>query len=296
MHVSSFIIPVQYPFDFVSAATAHGWCQLAPMHWDAETETLVRGERLGSGRNILFSMRRLDEGLELTVRHDGEGLTEAERVEISQKTMTMLRLETDFTPFYELYSEMRGSSENILGKGHLLRSPTVFEDFMKTICTTNITWSGTRRMIGNLVDLLGEEIPFSDGARTFPSPEKIAAAPDSVFAACGFGYRAEYIRSSAQQIATGKLDMEAWQDESIPTGELKKRLLGMKGIGPYAASTMLMLLGRYDELAIDSEMKAFVIPRYFPGKSTVSERDIRGVYSGWGQWKYLAYWFDPTPK
>jgi hypothetical protein len=54
-----------------------------------------------------------------------------------------------------------------------------------------------------------------------------------------------------------------------------------------------MLLGRYEELAIDSEMRAFVRQRYFDGKHP-RDKEIRAVYEEWGRWRYLAYWFDPT--
>ncbi len=41
----------------------------------------------------------------------------------------------------------------------MLRSPSVFEDVVKTICTTNTAWSGTRKMTAALVDNLGVEAP-----------------------------------------------------------------------------------------------------------------------------------------
>ena len=44
------------------------------------------------------------------------------------------------------------------GIGRLLRSPTVFEDLVKVICTTNVQWGGTKRMVRELVDAFG--LPF----------------------------------------------------------------------------------------------------------------------------------------
>jgi hypothetical protein len=34
-----------------------------------------------------------------------------------------------------------------------------------------------------------------------------------------------------------------------------------------------------------------VSARYFDGE-TPSDADAKAVYDDWGQWKYLAYWFD----
>jgi len=54
---------------------------------------------------------------------------------------------------------------------------------------------------------------------------------------------------------------------------------------------MLMLLGRYDELAVDTVFREFVRTKYFKGRK-VSDQKAAAVYDGWGEWKYLAYWFD----
>ena len=42
------------------------------------------------------------------------------------------------------------------GAGRMTRCQTVFEDVVKTICTTNCTWSATVRMVQGLVAGLGE--------------------------------------------------------------------------------------------------------------------------------------------
>ena len=65
----------------------------------------------------------------------------------------------------------------------------------------------------------------------------------------------------------------------------------IKGVGPYAAATILMILGRYEHLAIDSEMRAFVSKKYYPDQP-ITEAQIRAIYAPWGKWQYLAYWFD----
>ena len=44
------------------------------------------------------------------------------------------------------------------GAGRLLRSPTVFEDLVKMICTTNCSWALTEKMVAGLVDTLGRRV------------------------------------------------------------------------------------------------------------------------------------------
>ncbi len=48
----------------------------------------------------------------------------------------------------------------------MLRSPTVFEDLVKMICTTNCSWALTVKMVTGLVENLGRET--DDGRRSFP--------------------------------------------------------------------------------------------------------------------------------
>jgi len=92
-------------------------------------------------------------------------------------------------------------------------------------------------------------------------------------------------------VAAGRRDLQALEDPTLLTKELRRALLGIKGVGSYAAATLLMILGRYEELAIDTEMRAFVAKKYFQGQRA-SEAQIRAIYVPWGRWQYLAYWFD----
>ncbi|MER3439679.1 MAG: Fe-S cluster assembly protein HesB, partial [Chloroflexota bacterium] len=53
------------------------------------------------------------------------------------------------------------------------------------------------------------------------------------------GYRGQYLRSLAQSVAAGELDLE-WlgraTPEELPDDALMKRLLALPGVGPYAAA------------------------------------------------------------
>ena len=69
----------------------------------------------------------------------------------------MLNLDENLAPLYEAAASDPELSWITEGSGRMLRSPTVFEDVVKTICTTNCTWSATVRMVTALVEHLGEE-------------------------------------------------------------------------------------------------------------------------------------------
>jgi 3-methyladenine DNA glycosylase/8-oxoguanine DNA glycosylase len=173
-----------------------------------------------------------------------------------------------------------------------MRSPTFFEDAVKTICTTNIQWGGTKRMVADLVTVCGQSHPDNQALRAFPTPDAIAALPLEQFATgVNLGYRAPYVHILATHISRGDLDAGIFSDPELSTAELKKELLAIKGVGPYAATNLLMLLGRYDELAVDTVFREFVGRKYFSGNRP-SDKDAMGIYEDWGRWKYLAYWFD----
>ena len=188
----------------------------------------------------------------------------------------------------------------IPGAGRLMRSQTVFEDVVKTICTTNTTWSGTVRMVSAIVEHLGEAAPGAPAegpfGRAFPSPESMAAAPEDFYRdVARAGYRGAYLRSLAESVASGEVQLEelttASADE-LPDDEVAERLLGLPGVGPYAAAHVMMLVGRYSRLVLDSWTR----PKFAslnggkPVKDAAIERRFRryGPYSGLAFWLFLT--------
>ena len=107
------------------------------------------------------------------------------------------------------------------------------------------------------------------------------------------GYRSAYVWELAAAVVDGKVNLDIFENQELPTEELYRMLRQIKGVGDYAASTILMLLGRYDRLAIDSELRAFVFKKYFDDQP-VSNDQIQTIYAPWGHWQYLAYWFDAS--
>lgn len=296
IHTEQQIITPPSPFNFRYTAYSHGWVVLAPNSWDEERQAVQRVQRLSTGKVVLLDISGAGslEGPEIAIQVSHSAtLSQEERAEVVAAVGRMFRVDEDLTEFYALCKE-RGKPWVVLtaGLGRLLRSPTLFEDAVKTICTTNIQWGGTKRMVEGLVNNLGEPFPGDAAFRAFPTPQAIAAVPFETFQqATRLGYRGVYVHTLASRVASGALDLEAWRDVEIPTSELKKRLLSIKGVGPYAAATLLMLLGRYDELAIDTVFREFVSRRYFDGRRP-SDQEAQAVYEDWGRWKYLAYWFD----
>ena len=68
------------------------------------------------------------------------------------------------------------------GRGALLRSPTLWEDVVKTICTTNVSWGNTVSMVRRLVEQLGAPYTQRHAASLlFPTPQQVADAHPALF-------------------------------------------------------------------------------------------------------------------
>ena len=67
----------------------------------------------------------------------------------------------------------------------------------------------------------------------------------------------------------------------------------LRGFGPYAAGQALRLLGRYDDLALDSWCRARLAQRSTRGVAP-SDATIERRYARFGRYKGLALWMDLT--
>jgi 3-methyladenine DNA glycosylase/8-oxoguanine DNA glycosylase len=285
-------LPARPPFSFSAVVRSHGWAQLEPFSWDNEAQTLGYILGLKSGKIIAISIREGAEGIVLKVRPP---LKVSEQKEVKEKVNWMFGLEQDFTPFYALASQEAGLAhvEN-QAMGRVLRSATLFEDCLKTMLTTNTTWGGTIRMVEALVNLFGEAV---DGkletglGRAFPTPERLATTDETTLRQqAKLGYRAPYVLELAQRVARGDLNLEDFKTSTLPTVELRKLILEIKGIGSYAAANLLMILGRYDYLPVDSWALNQVSNEWFDSQP-IQPTDVEKAFERWGEWRGLVYWF-----
>jgi N-glycosylase/DNA lyase len=216
--------------------------------------------------------------------------------ELEAKVKHVLRFDEDLSAFYDLASDdpdLRWVGE---GAGRMIRSATVFEEVVKTVCTTNCAWSATVRMVTALVEHLGENAAGArqEGwkGRAFPTPEAIAGAGERFFKEeVRAGYRGPYLIAIARGVSDGDLDLEVLGSASadeIPDDEVEARLLALPGVGPYAAAHVMMMLGRYSRLILDSWTR----PTYarLVGKKSVSDASIAKRFRDFGPYAGLAFW------
>jgi len=211
----------------------------------------------------------------------------------------VLRLDAPLAEFYALTAEDTDLAWACCGAGRLVRGPTVFEDVVKTICTTNCSWALTRRMITALVEHLGERAPGAPATgwigRTFPSAEAMADARPSFYKrVVRAGYRGPYLSALARRVARGAVDLERLGRPPGTPGapaddEVAEALLDLPGVGPYAVAHIMMLLGRYSRLVFDSWTRP-AFARLSGRRRQVTDRTIERRFRLYGSYAGLAFW------
>ncbi len=283
-------IPTPREFNFKRTVISHGWCELLPFQVDRDKWLLNRTLDLKEAKPVTITITATKRGLRI---NPSRRLSQSDTKKVVSDVRHMLRLDDDMGEFYRLLAE--DSDFNWIptqGAGRMLRSPTVFEDLVKMICTTNCSWALTEKMVTGLVDNLGRE--SNDGRRTFPTPEAMALMPLKFYVnEVRAGYRAVYLKELADRVASGDLDVESWLKSSLSTAELIKEMRGVMGVGPYAAENLLKLLGRYDGLALDSWTRAKFFTVRNNGRKT-TDKKIARYYSRFKEWRGLALWCDMT--
>lgn len=277
-------------FNFKRTVISHGWCELLPFKCDRDKWVLERVIDLGGTNPVLVKITGNKRGLQIDT---SARLSKASAEEVIRAVRHIFRLDDDMSPFYSsIVSDPDFSWIANQGAGRMLRSPTVFEDLVKMICTTNCSWALTEKMVTGLVENLGRE--SKDGRRTFPTPEAMALMPLKFYVnEVRAGYRAAYLKELADRVAGGELKVAEWLTSDLPTTDLIKTMKGVKGVGDYAAENLLKLLGRYDGLALDSWTRA----RFFKIRNNgrkASDKKIARYYSRFNSWKGLALWCDMT--
>jgi 3-methyladenine DNA glycosylase/8-oxoguanine DNA glycosylase len=274
------------PVDFARTIVSHGVAELPPNRLDLAARTLDTTLAVpGGARSIRVTHG--DGSIRVELRGGRAGRVQAAAIQTAVRHI--FRLDEDLSPFYELVRSDPELDWSAFGAGRMLRGPTVFEDVVKTICTTNTAWSGTRKMTAALVANLGIEAPGC--GRTFPTPEAMAAADEGFYRdVVRAGYRGPYLRTLANDVAEGRVDLEALNDRDLPDDEAAARLLALPGVGPYAAAhVMLTSLGRYSRLVLDSWTRP-TYQKLSGARRAVKDVTIERRFRRYGDWAGLAFW------
>lgn len=281
--------PAGEPVDLWRTIVSHGVASLPPAEIDEETKvmTITLPVAGAKPRTVTVRERRSKARVEVF----GPALGARARAGVEAAVRRVLNLDEDLSPLYEVAVSDPELQWIAIGAGRMARGATVFEDVVKTVCTTNCTWSATQRMVGALVEHLGE--PSAGGyGRAFPTAEVMAETPEAFYRdVARAGYRGAYLRALAASVTDGSLDLEALagaSPEDLPDDELAMTLLTLPGVGPYAAAHIMMLIGRHSRLILDSWTR----PTYarLNGGRKASDRQIERRFRRYGRYAGLAFW------
>ncbi|HEX6718638.1 MAG TPA: hypothetical protein VF088_16145 [Pyrinomonadaceae bacterium] len=283
-------IPTPKNFSFRRTVLSHGWYNLLPFALDTEKWELSRVIDLGTKQPVTIFLTGRKNHVRVRV---SRSLTKSEAAIVLRDARHILRLDDDLGDFYlATGNDPEFSWIGNQGAGRLLRSPTVFEDLVKMISTTNCSWALTLKMVTGFVENLGRE--SDDGRKSFPTAEAMASMPLKFFVdEVRAGYRSPYFKELAERVASGELNVEAWLSSDLPTSELIKQIKRVKGVGNYAAENLLKLLGRYDGLALDSWTRARFFEIRNKGRKA-NDKKIARYYARFNEWRGLALWCDVT--
>jgi len=275
---SRLTIPTPRDYRFTRDACSYGYFLLAPNLWDPGRATLTRPLNLDGGvATLTIAQPDGRAGAPLRAVAD-RGLTRREQSEAKRQIARMLRLDDDgVADFHRVDPRWKKS-----GRARLFRSPTAFEDIIKTVTSCNVAWPSTVRMNIRLCEVVCPAFPTLARRR-----------PSTLRARCGVGYRDARMVELARIVNRGELDTDRLEDPATDDEAIHATLLELPGIGPYAAANIMMLLGRYGRLAIDTEtIRHGRSTLGFRGSEAAVRKKLEKHYAPFGEHKFRSYWFE----
>lgn len=279
-------IAVPGDLELMRVVTSYGYFVLAPNQWDGDRRALHRPLRDAAGRVVHCRIRQRGDEAGRPLVIDADRAVEGDdRRAIRGQVRRMLRVDMPVESVERWYALNPAAARERYGR--LFRSPTLFEDMIKTITGCNVSWPNTIAMNRRLVERVAR-----DGG--FPTAAMLARwSPSKLKAAAKVGYRAERIIRLAREVDSGRLDLAWFESPDRDSDELYEALRAIHGIGDYAASNLLQCLGHFDRLAIDSEtIRHFRQYHGHDGGTRDIERTARTHYDRYAPFQFLAYWHE----
>ncbi len=180
------------------------------------------------------------------------------------------------------------------GHGIRLLQQEPFELTISFIISSNNRIPMIKRAINNLSKKWGKAIEYKgEMYYTFPTASNLEKASLEEIQSCGLGFRARYVKDSANRIYSGDVDLEfiKAQDDDICHEELKK----LNGIGPKVSDCiMLFSMQKYSAFPVDVWVKRamqffYLAPDVSLPKIRAFARDKFEILAGFAQ-QYLFYY------
>lgn len=154
------------------------------------------------------------------------------------------------------------------GKGIRILNQDKTETLFSFIISQNNNIPRIKNIIEKLCLALGEKKFFlGEEYYSFPSVAKLSKQSLEFYRSVGLGYRAEYIKNLAEQIANG-LDVSSFS--TLNTSELKNKLISLHGVGPKVADCVAFFgFHRTDSFPVDTWIEKVYVENF---NGTIKDR------------------------
>ncbi|KAL1222734.1 hypothetical protein V5N11_002425 [Cardamine amara subsp. amara] len=315
MNLRLYLGELEGTFEMEKAVCNHGFFMMAPNVWNPSTKSLHRPLILSdsSSVNVTISHPATLSFLVIQV----PSINNVSRVDedlILQQVGRMLRIsdkdERDVTEFQQVHEAAKKN-----GFGRIFRSPSLFEDMVKSILLCNSTWERTLLMASRLCVLQSK---LADGTirpsrlpkkrkldpklkketrGNFPSAREIASLDKELINEhCKLGYRAKHIIELAKKVENGSVNLERMEMNEMEVEQVIEKLRKLKGFGPFVTATVLMCIGYYHLVPSDTETLRLLreVHEMEECSKETLENASQSFYDRFSPFQTLAYWFDLT--
>lgn len=209
----------------------------------------------------------------------------------------LLRLDDDLDAIYESIPDdpLVDRAYDAYPGMRLVRDPP-FACLISFICSAQMRVERIHEMQRALAREYGDPVEF-DGRTlyAFPAPEQLAAATETELRELNLGYRAPYVRRTAEMVAEGEADPR--DASGLAYERARDHLTQFVGVGDKVADCVLLFsLGYLEAVPLDTWIRSAIADRYPDcdrGSYAETSRAIRarfgGEYAGYAQTYVFHY-------
>lgn len=137
-----------------------------------------------------------------------------------------------------------------------------WECLISFICATYKSIAAIELMLSKISLKFGEKKKFYDmDFYLFPSVERLALASQEDLCECGLGYRAKYVKATAEKILEEKIDLNSLKSASYL--EARQKLVEFAGVGLKVADCVLLFsLEKTEAFPVDVWVKRVILNHY----------------------------------
>lgn len=182
------------------------------------------------------------------------------------------------------------------GTGLRILTQDPWECLASYVLSQNNSIPNISTIVERLSQCYGE--PVGMGRYSFPDPLTVARQEVSGLRESKCGFRDKYLHDAASKVVSGDVDLAALA--SMPTGEARRDLMKISGVGPKVADCVLLLAyHRLEVFPVDVWIARAVSRHYLGGRPVKPDEARRegerryGGLAGYAQ-EYLFYWIRNT--